>query len=161
MTLPSPWRADPRGCFSVAPGARDLLGSVFRLLSLAPPELAEQAPLSSMLRRSRAVWELATLSGFPSASINWWGTWPAQAEIGWTISDRAFGALLEGAVDRVTLKNSLTSYQDIAESEDYAWPLSTLLPGVLAHFDLPDCYRELRKKSLSLVDPWGPGAGSV
>jgi hypothetical protein len=54
----------------------------------------------------------------------------------------------------VTLKNSLTSYRIVAETEHYTWPLSTLLPNVLAHFDLPDCYRELREKRLRQIGPW-------
>jgi hypothetical protein len=55
----------------------------------------------------------------------------------------------------VTLKNALRSYTEIAEARDYRWPLSALLSGVLTTFDLPDCYRELRKKNLKLLDPWG------
>jgi hypothetical protein len=30
-----------------------------------------------------------------------------------------------------------------------------MLAGVLNGFDLPDCYRELRKKNLRLLEPWG------
>jgi hypothetical protein len=37
----------------------------------------------------------------------------------------------------------VTSYSEVAESENYRWPLSTLLPGVLEQFDLPDCFRVL------------------
>ena len=55
----------------------------------------------------------------------------------------------------MTLKNALTSYAEIAESEDYRWPLSALTPGVLERFDLPDCYEALKAKKLQLVDPWG------
>jgi hypothetical protein len=54
----------------------------------------------------------------------------------------------------VTFKSALTSYRDVAESEQYAWPLSALLPNVLAHFDLPDCYRALQAKRLRMIDPW-------
>jgi hypothetical protein len=60
----------------------------------------------------------------------------------------------------VTLKNALTSYADIAESETYNWPLSSFLPNVLASFDLPDCYRELEWKQLRQIDPWGADAGA-
>jgi len=55
----------------------------------------------------------------------------------------------------VTLKNALSSYADIAEARDYKWPLSALPPGVLNSFDLPDCYRELKKKNVQLLEPWG------
>jgi dienelactone hydrolase len=67
-----------------------------------------------------------------------------------------FAALLSGHVTQVTLKNALTSYTEVASATDYAWPLSALPPGVLTSFDLPDCYRELKKKKqLTLVDPRG------
>jgi dienelactone hydrolase len=66
-----------------------------------------------------------------------------------------FAALLSDHVVQVTLKNALTSYTEIAEARDYNWPTSALIPGVLASFDLPDCYRELKRKHLQIVDPWG------
>jgi len=80
-----------------APAARDVLGSAFRLLSLAPPEISEEAPLSSFLRRSRAIWEIAQAAGLPSAVLNWWGTWPARAESALTVSERALGSLVDSA----------------------------------------------------------------
>jgi hypothetical protein len=58
-------------------------------------------------------------------------------------------------VTQVTLKNALTSYTEIAESEHYEWPLSALLPNVLAHFDLPDCFDELKSKKLRRIESWG------
>ena len=67
-----------------------------------------------------------------------------------------FAAVLDDSVKQVTLKNALTSYSAIAESEHYDWPLSTLLPGVLERFDLPDCYAELQSKRLTQIDPVGP-----
>ncbi|MBL8205954.1 MAG: prolyl oligopeptidase family serine peptidase, partial [Blastocatellia bacterium] len=66
-----------------------------------------------------------------------------------------FAALLADNVVQVTLKNALTSYTAIAESEHYAWPLSCLLPGVLTKFDLPDCYRALEQKKLRQIEPKG------
>ena len=63
--------------------------------------------------------------------------------------------VLSDNVKQVTLKNALTSYSDIAESETYAWPLSCLLPNVLNFFDLPDCYKLLETKSLRQIDPCG------
>ena len=69
-----------------------------------------------------------------------------------------FAVVLSDRVKQVTLKNALTSYQEIAESEDYAWPLSTLVPNVLSSFDLPDCYKALQPRSLRQIDPWGPDA---
>jgi dienelactone hydrolase len=75
---------------------------------------------------------------------------------GWGTLPAAFAAVLKNRVKEVTLKQGLSSYADVAESEDYKWPLSTLLPGVLAHFDLPDCYREISSsRKLRQVDMQG------
>lgn len=74
---------------------------------------------------------------------------------GWGALPATFAAVLANAVVHVTLKNALVSYSVIAESEDYQWPLSTLLPNVLKHFDLPDCYQALAAKKLRQIDPWG------
>ncbi len=78
---------------------------------------------------------------------------------GWGTIPGAFAAMLESAVVQVTLKHALTSYGAIAESADYNWPLSSLLPGVLRAFDLPDCYRALETRKLRLVEPWDAAAG--
>jgi dienelactone hydrolase len=72
-----------------------------------------------------------------------------------------FAAVLSDQVKQVTLKNALTSYSEVAESEQYAWPLSTLLPGVLESFDLPDCYRALQRKGLRMIEPWDANASSL
>jgi cephalosporin-C deacetylase-like acetyl esterase len=74
---------------------------------------------------------------------------------GWGALAGTFAAVMSDQVKQVTLKNSLTSYAEIAESEHYDWPLSTLLPNVLAHFDLPDCFAELSAKNLRRIDSWG------
>jgi len=80
---------------------------------------------------------------------------------GWGALAATFAAVLSDQVKQVTLKNTLTSYSDIAESVDYNWPLATLPPGVLQEFDLPDCYRILQKKNLKLIETWGAGAKPV
>ena len=67
----------------------------------------------------------------------------------------AFAALLSPHVMRVTLKHPPASYAEIAESPEYNWPLSAMTPGVLASFDLPDCYRVLKTKDLRLLEPLG------
>ena len=77
---------------------------------------------------------------------------------GWGAMPATFAAVLSDRVVQVSLKNALTSYQEIAESSRYAWPLSTLVPNVLAAFDLPDCYKALEEKDLRQVEPWGPDA---
>jgi dienelactone hydrolase len=79
---------------------------------------------------------------------------------GWGTVPATFAALFSDVVSQVTLKNALTSWQVIAESETYRWPLSTFLPGVLEKFDLPDCYRVLERKKLRHIDPWGAMTGA-
>jgi dienelactone hydrolase len=74
---------------------------------------------------------------------------------GWGAVPATFAALLSDAVTRVTLKEGLTAYRDVAEAETYSWPLSAFVPGVLAAFDLPDCYRGLAAKGLRHLDPRG------
>ena len=77
---------------------------------------------------------------------------------GWGTIPATFAAVLAEDVRQVTLKNALTSYSAIAESETYSWPPSTLVPNILESFDLPDCYQALKNKNLRQIDPWGPNA---
>jgi hypothetical protein len=78
---------------------------------------------------------------------------------GWGAIPGTFAAVLSPQVTQVTLKHSLTSYAEIAETEDYAWPLSAFVPGILKQCDLPDCYRVLEQKRLRQIEPWGPRLG--
>lgn len=72
---------------------------------------------------------------------------------GWGTLPAAFAAILSKRVDQVTLKGAPPSYSAIAETEDYTWPFSSFVPGVLARFDLPDCYCELEVyKNLRQID---------
>ena len=80
---------------------------------------------------------------------------------GWGAVPATFAAVISDHVKQVTLKNALTSYSEIAESQTYAWPLSSLVPNVLKSFDLPDCYKVLQDKSLKQIDPWGPDAKPI
>ena len=78
---------------------------------------------------------------------------------GWGALPATLAAVLSADVKQVTLKNALSSYRELAEAEDYKWPLSAMLPGVLQFFDLPDCYRALAAKQLRQIEPWGAMAG--
>jgi len=75
---------------------------------------------------------------------------------GWGSLPATFAAVLSDHVTQVTVKNALTSYAELAESRNYAWPLAALVPDILASFDLPDCYRALGPKHLRQVAPCGP-----
>lgn len=72
---------------------------------------------------------------------------------GWGAIPSTFASVLHEGVVQVTLKQALGSYAEVAETERYQWPLSALMPGVLRVFDLPDCYRELERKSLRQISP--------
>lgn len=63
-------------------------------------------------------------------------------------------ALLYGQVKAVTLHQALPSYHEIATQEHYDWPLSSFIPGVLKHFDLPDVYQQLKtnRQDLNFID---------
>jgi hypothetical protein len=75
---------------------------------------------------------------------------------GWGTIPATFAALLdERTVARVTFKHALSSYGDVAEAEDYNWPLSAFVPSALKTFDLPDCYKALESKNLRLIETIG------
>lgn len=74
---------------------------------------------------------------------------------GWGALPGAFAAVLSPRVQRVTLKNAMRSYHEVAISEEYHWPLSCLVPNVLAVVDLPDIYRDLESKQLRQIEPSG------
>jgi len=57
---------------------------------LLPPLRSEPAPVSSGMRRARAVWEIFSEAGVPAAAVNWWATWPAQPDDGMVVSERTF-----------------------------------------------------------------------
>ncbi len=65
----------------------------------------------------------------------------------------AFAALIHKNKPKVKLHNYLTSYQSLCDSPQFTWPCSSLLRGVLKHFDLPDVYKALGKR-LELSQPW-------
>jgi len=74
---------------------------------------------------------------------------------GWGTIPATLAAVLHQTVVQVTLKNHLTSYRELAEAKLYDWPLSSILPNVLSHFDLPDCYATLKEKRLKQTESWG------
>jgi len=80
---------------------------------------------------------------------------------GWGTLPATFAAVLSDKVTRVTLKNALTSYADVARAQTYAWPLSSFVPGVLLEFDLETCYDVLGAKKLAQIEPWGANGKPV
>jgi arylsulfatase A-like enzyme len=54
-------------------------------------------PVTSSLRKARAIWELASRRGVTTGVIGWWATWPAEEVLGYMVSDHAnpaFGDLM-------------------------------------------------------------------
>jgi pimeloyl-ACP methyl ester carboxylesterase len=78
---------------------------------------------------------------------------------GWGALAALLAAVLEPDAKKVTLKNALTSWTEIAETEDYKWPYAALPPGVLKHFDLPDCRKALAGRAFKDLEPWGAADG--
>ena len=66
-----------------------------------------------------------------------------------------FAALLDERVTRVTLVNAPASFQEWASVPIERWPAASVLPGVLEHFDVPDCLRVLGGRA-EVLNPWGP-----
>ena len=48
-----------------------------------------EIPVTSSLRKARAIWELANRRGLSVGIIGWWATWPAEEVRGYMVSDHA------------------------------------------------------------------------
>jgi len=66
-----------------------------------------------------------------------------------------FAGLIDGKMASVSLVNAPLSYGAMTRQPLVAWPAACFAPGVLHHFDLPECYRALGAK-VELIQPWGP-----
>jgi hypothetical protein len=65
-------------------GVGQALGAATDLLRLTRPSVATGGE-----RRVKTFWEVATAAGLRTVVVNWWATWPATADGGTVISDRA------------------------------------------------------------------------
>jgi hypothetical protein len=66
----------------------------------------------------------------------------------------AIAALLSDDVDEITLINAPVSFMSMIRNCMVEWPLSHMVPGMLAWGDLPDLYCALADKELRIVNPW-------
>jgi predicted AlkP superfamily phosphohydrolase/phosphomutase len=48
------------------------------------------APVSSLVRREPALWNLMSDAGRPVTVLNWWATWPAEPVVGRMVSERVY-----------------------------------------------------------------------
>ncbi|HET7697735.1 MAG TPA: alkaline phosphatase family protein [Vicinamibacterales bacterium] len=73
-------------------------GQIGRLVQSATDvvRLTRPAAASREERRVKTFWEVAADAGLRTAVVNWWATWPAAAESGIVISDRAVLRLEQG-----------------------------------------------------------------
>ncbi len=78
---------------------------------------------------------------------------------GWGALPAAFAALLQPQVRQITLKHALKSWLELALDAEYRWPFAALLPGALPRMDLPEVYRELNARDLTLIEPWSAPDG--
>jgi dienelactone hydrolase/pimeloyl-ACP methyl ester carboxylesterase len=76
---------------------------------------------------------------------------------GWGSLPALFAAVLDDRVTQVSLKHVPLSLAALAEDEDYRWPLSGMVPGLLRKLDLPDCYRALGRR-VRVTEPWSARA---
>jgi dienelactone hydrolase len=70
---------------------------------------------------------------------------------GWGCLPATMAGVLSNTATSLVLHQPLKSFHSLAVDEAYEMPLAYLPLGVLQHFDLPDCYRELAKKNLRLL----------
>lgn len=108
----------------------------------------EYASHATMLGESYVAWRVHDVL----CTLDWMATFGYdQVHLvaqGWGTIPGALAARLDGRVTRVTLLGAPDSFATTVADPRQAWPFSALLPGALAHFDLPDLYRELAAKSL-------------
>ncbi len=64
------------------------------------PATGRPVPISSRLRRVRALWSILTSVGRPSLTVGWWATWPAERVEGAMISDRLSYSLSEEGAEQ-------------------------------------------------------------
>jgi hypothetical protein len=79
-------------------GVGRALGAVTDLLRLTSPSIANGSE-----RRVKTFWEVAAGAGMRTVVVNWWATWPAPADAGLIVTDRATlrlerGGALDGEI---------------------------------------------------------------
>ncbi len=84
--------AGVRGRLAAASGAAaDVIRAATDLLRLTRPAIVSREE-----RRVKAMWEVAADAGLRTAVVNWWASWPAPADRGIVITDRAMLRLEHG-----------------------------------------------------------------
>jgi hypothetical protein len=58
--------------------------------------LGRAQPATSVLRRAKTIWNVASEKGLRVGVVNWWATWPADEVNGYVVTDRALFKLEKG-----------------------------------------------------------------
>jgi tetratricopeptide (TPR) repeat protein len=101
--LPSFARLKQQGAFGRLTGHGDLLISPVIWTTIAtgkPPDqhginhfvtinekTGQPLPVTSRMRKVKAVWDVASSAGRTVGVVGWWATWPAESVNGWVVSD--------------------------------------------------------------------------
>jgi hypothetical protein len=72
---------------------------------------------------------------------------------GWAGTVSLFVAALDSRIGCLAVEEIPASYAEIARSEDYAQPVSSMLPGVLEDFDLSDIFSAIVPRRLLVLNP--------
>jgi cephalosporin-C deacetylase-like acetyl esterase len=72
---------------------------------------------------------------------------------GWAGATALFTAAVDSRLAWAAVEGAPASYGEIARSEEYAQPVSLMLPGVLHDFDLPDVLAGLAPRALLVLNP--------
>jgi hypothetical protein len=72
---------------------------------------------------------------------------------GWAALVAAFAGALDPETAGVAAEGAPASYAEVVRTDNYALPVSQMLPGVLQEFDLEDVYAALAPKPLLLLNP--------
>ncbi|MDA8018801.1 MAG: hypothetical protein MPN21_15275 [Thermoanaerobaculia bacterium] len=103
--------------------------------ALTPTGLVEYRPVLSSQRAVWTFWELAGRGSSDALSVNWWGTFPADAGSGATVAHGAYQILTEaagdegpdGAVEPASFRRDLQQKAISIQSSDTTAPSSLLL----------------------------------
>lgn len=66
---------------------------------------------------------------------------------GWGTIPATFAAVLDPTISSLELIDSPDSFEEFAVSNEYDWPLSGFVPGILEHTDLPELYAHLQNQN--------------
>ncbi|MGH9867732.1 MAG: tetratricopeptide repeat protein [Candidatus Polarisedimenticolia bacterium] len=103
-----------------------------------------QIPVTSNMRKVKALWNILSERGIPSGVVAWWATWPAEPVAGFMVSDRVAYQLFG------------VPQQEGLSRRAYPEALSLLMRPLVASPESID-EREVRR----FIDPQAPGVSGM